>query len=84
MGKNKRTLDDRYNYLKLPSSMMVTALIIQSTKFLMMLMFSILFGFILGFVVTFVVGGLAVLAIAGIGWLLLKLLEWFFFDYLNI
>ena len=47
-------------------------------------MFSALFGFILGFVLTFVVGGLAVLAIAAVGWLLLKLLEWFFFDYLNI
>lgn len=47
-------------------------------------MFSVLFGFIVGFVVTFVVGGLAVLAIAGIGGLLVKLLEWFFFDYLNI
>ncbi len=47
-------------------------------------MFSVLFGFIVGFVVTFVVGGLAVLAIAGIGWLLVKLLEWFFFDHLNI
>ena len=47
-------------------------------------MFSALFGFILSFVLTFVVGGLAVLAIAAVGWLLLKLLEWFFFDYLNI
>ena len=47
-------------------------------------MFSVLFGFIVGFVVTFVVVGLAVLAIAGIGWLLVKLLEWFFFDHLNI
>ena len=47
-------------------------------------MFSALFGFILCFVLTFVVGGLAVLAIAAVGWLLLKLLEWFFFDYLNI
>lgn len=47
-------------------------------------MFSILFGFILGFVLTFVVGGVVVLAIAGIGALLIKLLEWFFFDYLKI
>lgn len=47
-------------------------------------MFSVIGGFILGFVTTSIVGGLAVLAIAGIGWLLIKLLEWFFFDYLNI
>ena len=30
-------------------------------------MFSVIGGFILGFVTTFIVGGLAVLAIAGIG-----------------
>ena len=47
-------------------------------------MFSVLFGFIIGFLVTFIVGGAIVLAIAGIGWLLIKLLEWFFFDCLNI
>ena len=41
-------------------------------------MFSVLFGFIIGFLVTFIVGGAIVLAIAGIGWLLIKLLEWFF------
>ena len=47
-------------------------------------MFSAIFWFIIGFVVTFVVGGIAVLIIAGIGCLLVKLLEWFFFDYLKI
>ncbi len=47
-------------------------------------MLSVLFGFIVGFVVTIIVSGAIVLAIAGIGWLLIKFLEWFFFDYLNI
>ena len=47
-------------------------------------MFSVLFGFIIGFVVTIIMGGAIVLAIAGIGWLLIKLLEWFFFVYLKI
>lgn len=47
-------------------------------------MFSAIFWFLVGFVVTFIVGGVVVLVIAGIGCLLVKLLEWFFFDYLNI
>ncbi len=46
-------------------------------------MFSAIFWFLVGFVVTFVVGGIAVLLIAGIGCLLIKILEWFFFDYLK-
>jgi len=47
-------------------------------------MFSAIFWFLVGFVVTLIVGGAVVLVIAGIGFLLVKLLEWFFFDYLNI
>ena len=43
-----------------------------------------IFGFIFGLIGTIIVGGIIVLAIAVVGWLILKILEWIFFDVFNI